>query len=739
MKTETEIKERNYKTVKKEYQLVVVGGGLAGISSAVSAARRGVKTCLINNRPVLGGNASTEVGININGACYNSKYSCSVYSRETGIIEEIKQLIYRYDGYSDEKGAGLDAALYDIVYKEKNIDLYLNTQAVEVFTENEKIKSITAIGLFNETVYEIKGELFVDASGDGFLGYRAGALYMTGSESRSEFGESLAPEKRKPVTNGSTIMFHTVDTGKEEIFRKPSFAYDIKDLSFFNSLGGKHRTFYKGKDGLFHGFWWVEYGGDLSTIYDAEEITAELKKIVYGIWDYIKNSGEFQGVETHKLVKVTPFAGKRESRRFIGDYILTQNDVKNKTDFNDGVYVAGWPMDVHADKGIYDEDFATRWNYVEGMYNAPYRTLYSANIKNMFMAGRNTSCTRVANGSTRVMATCCAAGQAVGTAASLCVKYGVLPRDIYTDKIEELKRELFKDDQTISGYKEESDLKNVKIESTECAKLVNHPTENTVDLKKSRILALPCVSGVGKVTLFVNNDGEDTAISYEILTGERSENYLPLRSEKTGEITLTNGFDGEIKIDTENIIGKDGKVYLYLKGNENVKLYCGAEEVTGAPSFTVWERTPDESDPRKYVLTRTYENIAFNVENEQNVYGAENLLSGYFRPYKTPNICLLKKENAFIKISFEKKFVKEIKLLFNTDLAEDIIYNQCKKTVCDYDLITESDKGTKTYSVTDNFDRVSAVKIGEEIKSITIKPKKNYGSRYYEIFGIKVY
>ena len=119
MKTETEIKDRNYKTVKKEYQLVVVGGGLAGISSAVSAARRGVKTCLINNRPVLGGNASTEVGININGACYNSKYSCSVYSRETGIIEEIKQLIYRYDGYSDEKGAGLDAALrYSIQRKE---------------------------------------------------------------------------------------------------------------------------------------------------------------------------------------------------------------------------------------------------------------------------------------------------------------------------------------------------------------------------------------------------------------------------------------------------------------------------------------------------------------------------------------------------------------------------------------------------------------------------------------------
>ena len=260
-----------------------------------------------------------------------------------------------------------------------------------------------------------------------------------------------------------------------------------------------------------------------------------------------------------------------------------------------------------------------------------------------------------------------------------------------------------------------------------------------VDLKKSRILALPCVSGVGKVTLFVKNDGDEATLLYEILTGDRCENYLPLRSEKTGEITLQKGFNGEIEIDTENIFGKDGKIYLYFKGNENVKLYCGAEEVTGAPSFTVWERMPDDSDPRKYVLTRTYENIAFSVENEQKVYGADNILSGYNRPYKTPNICLLKKENALVKISFDKRYVEKIKVVFNTDLAEDIIYNQCKKTVCDYDLITESDLEERTYSIADNFDRVSTIKIGEEIKTITIKPKKNYGSRYFEIFGIKVY
>ena len=603
-------------TELKNYDFVVIGAGPAGLATAIAAARRGVKTALITNRPVLGGNASSEIGININGACYNALYSPTVYARETGIVEEIKQQIYDYEGFEDCKGAGLDAALFDLVYHEKNIDLYLNTHAFEVEKDEDEIRAVRCMQLNSERVYEFHAPLFAESSGDGLIGALAGADFMRGTEAKEEYGESLGAQERKDITAGSTIMFHTVDTGKPQPYKRPAFAYDVTKLPFFEGLGGKHRTFYKGKDGLFHGFWWVEFGGHLDTIKDDEEITLELRKIVYGLWDYIKNSGKFEGAENWKLTKVCPIAGKRESRRFYGDVVVTQNDVADKTEFVDAVYAGGWPMDVHADRGIYDNEVATHWHFVDGMYNLPYRSLYSRNVKNLFITGRLTSCTRVANGSTRVMSTCAASGQAAGTAAALCVKYGVLPAQI-NEHIAELKYELLKDDQTLMGGKEEYEIENVAVTSSATAKTVNLPVNAYLPLTKSRVMAIPSLSEMGKIRFFVKSENVAT-LRVRVLQGGRKENYQPQKTLDSFEFMIGKG-EGEIVLPS-NYPTLDGKIYYLFEKMDGVELRASKEELTGAPCFTVWEREKTENDPRIFVLTRTRENIAFDCEMPSDIY-----------------------------------------------------------------------------------------------------------------------
>ena len=256
----------------KNYDFVVVGCGLSGMTAAVAAARSGVKVALIGNRPVPGGNASVEIGIDINGACYNSLYSASVYARETGLIEEIKQEIFHRAGYepSLNKSAQYNSALLDFLYDEKNLDVYFNTHATDVCVKNDKIEYVDCLQITSEKRMRFFASYFADCTGDGFVGYKAGAKFMIGSEGRDEYGENLAPEKASSVTNGCSLLFNTTHTGKEEKFVAPRFAYDITKLDFFKDLGTKNRTFYRDGKGDFQGFWWVEYGGHIDCIGDSE-------------------------------------------------------------------------------------------------------------------------------------------------------------------------------------------------------------------------------------------------------------------------------------------------------------------------------------------------------------------------------------------------------------------------------------------------------------------------------------
>lgn len=425
--------------IKKKYDLVVVGGGMSGICAAIAAARHGVHTALIQNRSVLGGNASSEIRVHINGAGRNHGFRNAI---ESGIILELlMENMKRNPQYSY---CVHDKILWEKVNFQENLDLYLNTNLEEAIMDGNKIQSIRAVQNTSETIFELEAELFADTTGDATLADLSGADYTIGRESKLEYGESLAPDKADCHTMGNTVLFSTVDMGHKVPFHRPEWAYEITEERLGSRKIGE----------LTHGYWWVELGGDhRSTITDAEEIQTELMKYVYGVFDYIKNSGKFDA-DNLAIDWIASIPGKRESRRVYGDYILTQNDIDKACRFEDAIAYGGWTMDAHTIGGIEakqeEKEEGTIWNPVEDVYTIPYRCIYSRNIDNLYIGGRAISASHMAMSSSRVMATCAVVGQAIGTAASIAIEKHITPREVAKD-ITRLQQMLIADDCYIPG------------------------------------------------------------------------------------------------------------------------------------------------------------------------------------------------------------------------------------------------------------------------------------------------
>jgi len=457
----------------EQYEIVVIGGGIAGVCAAVAAARMGCKVAIVQNRSVFGGNASSEIRMHIVGAnCHSSKANL----RETGILEEILLENKHRNAYANFPI--FDMILWETVYLTPNLTAYLNTNIDNVVMDGNRIQSVIGHQNSTETELNLSADIFIDATGHGTVGVMAGAANRTGSESKYEFGEPTAPEKANNYKMGSTIMFHAVNRGKPVKFIKPAWAhtYTEEDLRFRphvnriavddeNGIGDANSPEAKGKlpefSNMDAGYWWCELGGDLNdNISTCEEIRNELLKCVYGVWDHIKNGGD-HGAENYDLDWVGMVPGYRESRRLEGDYILNENDVRANRIFDDAVAYGGWPMDVHIPGGINDlSRYPSKVYNFEGCYSIPYRCYYSRNIDNLMMAGRDISTSKMAFSSTRVMGTCAVGGQASGTAAALAVRHHETPRDVGLKHIHELQQVLLKNDCYIPGFvnEDENDL-----------------------------------------------------------------------------------------------------------------------------------------------------------------------------------------------------------------------------------------------------------------------------------------
>ncbi len=426
------------KTKRLQTDVVVVGGGMAGVCAAIAAARCGVQVVLVHDRPVLGGNSSSEVRMHICGAdCSGNRKDTD--SRETGILEELR---LEDAVHNPQRSASLwDLLLYDKVRSEANITLLLNTYCHGVrMLSPDRIASVLASCPLTETEYIISAKVFIDCSGDGRLGAEAGAQFRSGREGRQEYGESLAPARPDEKRLGSTILFITRKYDHPIPFVPPQWI-----VRFPSCQQLPHRS----HNSWEYGYWWVEYGGEMDTITDGDRIRDQLLAFALGVWDHIKNSGSHPQSANWALEWIGFLPGKRESRRFIGEYVLNQRDVQQGEVFEDGVAYGGWPIDLHPPEGILSKEPPAQQIDVP-LYNIPLRCLYSRNIRNLFFAGRNISATHVAFGSTRVMGTCSVVGQAVGTAAALCVHERVTPAEL-KQHISLLQQMLLKADAYIIG------------------------------------------------------------------------------------------------------------------------------------------------------------------------------------------------------------------------------------------------------------------------------------------------
>ncbi|MBU4200699.1 MAG: FAD-dependent oxidoreductase [Verrucomicrobia bacterium] len=423
-------------TIEKSYDLVVIGGGLAGVGAAISAARHGCRTALVQDRPVLGGNSSSEIRMHVCGA--DSKYD-GLARRETGIIEELRlENLVRNPQNSPSMW---DLLLFEWVRREPSLDLYLNSLALEPVMANAgRIEAVRVRQLASEQEFLLAGRFFADCSGDGHIAAQAGADFHRGREAADDYGESLAHSAADKYSLGSSLMFMARDMGRPMPFVKPDWAHTFPTDE---SLAHRGHSRYR------YGYWWIEWGGQLDPIADNEAIRDELLKIVLGVWDHIKNHGN-HGADQWALEWVGVLPGKRESRRFIGDYILCQKDLEAGRIFPDAVAYGGWPIDTHPVEGFRSPEHPCRQISVP-LYTIPLRSLYSRNIDNLFFAGRNISATHIAFASTRVMSTCAVMGQAIGATAAACIRRGWTPPQAAGEGIAEIQQRLLADDCFIPG------------------------------------------------------------------------------------------------------------------------------------------------------------------------------------------------------------------------------------------------------------------------------------------------
>lgn len=560
--------------------LAVVGGGIAGLCAAIAAARRGARVVLVQDRPVLGGNASSEVRLWTNGALAHG-HNNNRWSREGGIADEI--LVENLYRNPEGNPVLIDSLLLEMVLAEPNIRLLLNTAVDGVrMAAPDRIASVTGYCAQNSTRYEVTAPLFCDASGDGIVGYLAGAPFRMGAEAPDEFDEPIAPDAGFGGLLGHSIYFYSRDTGRPVQFVPPAFALDdITRIPRYRSFSTKE-----------HGcrLWWIEYGGHLDTVHDTEEIKWELWRVVYGVWNHIKNSGEFPDAETLTLEWVGLIPGKRESRRFEGDYILSQHDVLQRRRHHDAVAYGGWSIDLHPADGVYGTRAASRHHYAPGVYQIPYRCLYSREVANLFLNGRLISASHVAFGSTRVMLTNAQIGEAVGAAAALCLAEGTDPRAWSApDRVEDLQRTLLRGGAHIPGLTlaDPDDLARAATVTASSRLRLGElwPDGRSLPLDTGRAQLLPLAAGpVPAVTVRVDV-AEPTELVVELRLGDAPDSYTPHAVLDRRTVALAAGDDQAVTVRIEATLGEPRYAFVCLLANPAVAVRTSAVELPGVAAL----------------------------------------------------------------------------------------------------------------------------------------------------------
>jgi len=657
------------KSVRERYDVVVCGGGLAGFCAAISAARHGAKACIIQDRPVFGGCSSSEVRVHPSGS---ARYHA--YGRETGIISEIiadersrnHQVFFGRHANGSANGIW-DLTLYDMAVSTPNLTIHLNTTVNAVqMAGPRKIAAVVARIANAEVDLTIEGDIFIDCTGDGTVADLAGCEWRMGSEGRGEFDEPHAPPEPNDDVMGSTLMFQSVDVGYPAPFTPPKWAVSYDDPAFFYDQGREPNN-------VQGGFWWIELGMPWHTIHENETIRYELTRHVLGIWDWIKNKDPLlkDKAATWALNWIGQVPGKRESRRVMGRYLMTEHDLLEKTVFPDEIAYGGWFIDIHTTGGLLGgssepltalgNDWTTDYgstSYV-GPYGIPLRVLLAKDVDNLMLAGRNVSLTRAALASLRLQLTTALMGQAAGTAAVVALKNSTPIENVATADIGEVQQALLRDGVFLPSVRNtdaadlargatasassEAACRGVGPESRgvynglatepDAGAMARTPGSDALSERRGQWIAIAGEKIDTIAVCLTNASGVDQPLEMELQAVDTIWDYRVHAGPALARTTLQvpPGHVQWVEWPLDLAVEAGQYVRLDLLANPEIQWHtAGALEPGHTCAFQI---SPDKM--------RCYEEgwtMSFRISPSQPCYAASNVLSGVTRPYDWTNL-----------------------------------------------------------------------------------------------------
>jgi len=741
------------------FDVVVCGGGLAGFCAAVASARQGAATCLVHNRPVLGGNSSSEVGVTPHGAA-----AFHAYARETGILSEAL-IEERASNHAEiyENGwtnSVWDMVLYDIAQKTPGLTLFLNTdiRGAEM-ADDRTISAVLAVVQNAEIELRLEGKTFIDCTGDGIVADAAGCEWRMGSEGRNEFNEPHAPLEASGDTMGNSIHFLTRDMGRPCPFVAPDWAVKHEDASYFYKQG----RLPKDKRG---GFWWIEIGVPYHTIYDAETIRHELTRHALGVWDWMKNKDPKTKdlVANYALDWIGQVPGKLESRRIMGRYLMTEHDVLNKTVFPDEIAFGGWFVDLHTPGGLlaktsepsaaaggHDDEYDTFSDYSAmsycGPYGVPLRVLMAKDVDNLLMAGRNVSVTHAALGTVRVMGTTALMGEAAGIAAALGVQRGHTFDQLVTEDITDIQQRLLANGCFLPNYAAALE-RPASVSATSTAPIHGVAPETPgfheglaiwkdqpqykIERLETRRGQLIATSGghVDFVELCLSNESSelqsvDVAVyEAEHIWDYRAEPGSPLA---VGKITVPPGGPHWIRwtLDLELPAGLAAGSFLRLDALPNKAVSWHAAEKILPGHMAMYAISPNRM--RRYGNGHT---LAYRIAPAQSPFDASQILTGVTRPHRQTNLWVSDPAQPLpqaIELTWDApQTVSEIQLVFPGHLIREYhayapFYRdaQCPR---DYDIeALTGGKWTTVATMRGNYQRLQRHRLAQPVAAEALR------------------
>ncbi len=767
------------KTIVEEFDVVVCGGGLAGYCAAVAAARHGARTCLVQDRPVFGGNSSSEVRVTPHGAA-----AFHAYARETGILSEllIEERSRNHEPILENgwTNSVWDLVMYDVAAQTPNLTFYVNTSVVGVKmadgethtasaapshervmlhraaqNRGDRITGIVAHVANAEIERQISASYFIDCTGDGVVADLAGCEWRMGSEGRAEFNEPHAPEKANRDTMGNSIHFKAKKVGRPAPFVRPSWAVEHVDPAYFYHQGRVPKT-------VEGGYWWLEIGVPWDTIHEAEEIRHELTRHTLGVWDWIKNRDEkLRDVSReYALDWIGQVPGKRESRRIIGRHFMTEWDVIEKRSFADEIAFGGWFVDLHTPGGLLaptsegasaegyapDSEYAIK-SYV-GPYGIPLAICRSKDVGNLLMAGRNVSVTHAALGTVRVMATTALMGQAVGTAAALAIRHPDGGGDVIGQCVDRVQQALLRDGCFLPGVKNEDahDLARKARVSASSEAALEGADPDAPAFHEGLTLWKDQVHDTAADQLFHRRGqwiaaGQDRIESLSVLLSNSTEktetveawlvqveNIWDYRVE--GEATISHvtlevppGEKQWVRWPVCADVRPGSYVRLDLAANPNLRWHAASGIVPGHVSAFEMAR----GRMRRYGSGLT---MSFRVEPPQHCFAAGNVTSGVTRPHRSTNLWMSDPKERmpqWVELRWDDvQTIRTVELTFAGHLVREYhaygpFYRdpQCVK---DYAIaILAGGKWVTVLEVKDNYQRQRRHDLGAEVRTDALR------------------